>query len=397
MNRSKLTICSCVLAIFLIGVLPGAERGRASSTVPCGNWHFVPSPSPGAGFKKILNGVTSIAARDVWTVGYNYNRQALAQTLTEHWNGTKWNVIPSPNTGSKGDLLNGVASISGKDVWAVGSSDGNTTVQTLTEHWDGARWSIISSPNPGSSDNDLNGVATVSGNDVWAVGTYSNGGTNPPRTLIEHWNGTSWTIISSPNAGSKTSVLTGIVVLSADDIWAVGLAYQNGHSQSYQTLIEHWNGIKWSIVPSPNVKSSNDILMGVTAISATNVWAVGNYYKSDPRTARTLIEHWDGARWSVISSPNPGNGFNVLNGVAAVSASSIWAAGEDQNNNSNQTLIEHWDGTSWNGVPSPNPGPSSNYLNAITRVLGTSNAWAVGSYLNRQNTSYNTLTEFYCS
>jgi hypothetical protein len=59
----------------------------------------------------------------------------------------------------------------------------------------------------------------------------------------------------------------------------------------------------------------------------------------------TLIMHWNGTRWKVVSSPNPEETISIaLNGVAAVTRDNIWAVG---NANSSSTFIVHWNGKAW--------------------------------------------------
>src|SRR5205807_217402 len=132
--------------------------------------------------------------------------------------------------------LRAVAAVAANDVWAVGVYDNHINALTLIEHWDGSTWSIVPSPNPGVGDTELYGVAAVAANDVWAVGYYVNG-TSPYLTLIEHWNGSSWSIVPSPSPGSSVSELNAVAAVAANDIWAVGV-YDGGASS---TLIEHWN------------------------------------------------------------------------------------------------------------------------------------------------------------
>src|SRR5947209_554223 len=110
-------------------------------------------------------------------------------------------------------------------------------------------WSIVARPNQGSNSNSLSSVAAVSASNIWAVGAYftSNG---VPQTLIEQWNGTSWSIVASPNQGTRSNVLNGVAAGSASNIWTVG-DYINSSTGTDQTLIEHWNGTSWSIVTSP--------------------------------------------------------------------------------------------------------------------------------------------------
>jgi len=103
-------------------------------------------------------------------------------------------------------------------------------------------------------------------------------------------------------------------VVSANNVWAVG-SYENLYSQIHHALIEHWNGTKWSIVPSPKAPSYyyDTFLSAVTAISANNVWAVGDTCGipscggGSSQNYSPLIEHWDGTSWSVAYGPYTSN------------------------------------------------------------------------------------------
>src|SRR5438874_1811018 len=199
----------------------------------------------------------------------------------------KWSVVPSPNPNVVPSGLSGVAAVSASDAWAVGTSGSQMSHgQTLTEHWNGNQWSVVKSPSPASMNNELFGVAAVSATDVWAVGFISHNTANGPveQTLIEHWNGTSWSVVKSPNVGTSP-VLNGVAAVSATDAWAVG------NSGFNQTLIEHWNGTSWSVVKSPSPGSGDD-LRGVAAVSANDVWATG--YTFNGSSIQTLVEHWNG-------------------------------------------------------------------------------------------------------
>ena len=127
-----------------------------------------------------------------------------------------------------------------------------------------ASWSVQPSPNASSADG-LTGVAATSASSAWAVG-FSQSGTAPDRTLIEHWNGRAWAIQPSPDAGTGYSDLYGVAATSAANAWAVG-----------GTLIEHWNGRRWIVQPSPSVGVSANSLNSVAAVSASSAWAVGSY------------------------------------------------------------------------------------------------------------------------
>src|SRR5262249_52463420 len=162
---------------------------------------------------------------------------------------------------------------------------------------------------------------------------------NVERTLIEHWNGTNWTIVTSANNGADFNTLTKVAVVSSNDIWAGGY-YRNG-AVSY-TLIEHWNGSSWSIVRSASVGSNSNGLKSMAAVAANDIWAVGSY-EYDMSTTRTLIEHWNGSAWSIVPSPNAGTDRNELVAVAAGSGVA-WASGWSMNGSIEQTLALQWNG-----------------------------------------------------
>src|SRR5579859_2212802 len=181
-----------------------------------------------------------------------------------------------------------------------------------------------------------------------------------------------WTGVQPPNPGAFDNRLFGVAAVSRCDAWAVGNYFDDVMENFCQTLIEHWNGSSWRHVPSPDPggKSGNNTLLSVTAVSRTDAWAVGDYSTSG--TTQALIEHWDGTAWTQV--PGAQVSFaNVLDGVAAVSATDVWAVGEYFNNaDVGQTLIEHWDGATWTRVPSPNPGGSANgnFLSGAAAVSG---------------------------
>src|SRR5439155_1418407 len=147
---------------------------------------------------------------------------------------------------------------------------------------------------------DLSSVTCAAATDCWAVGQYYNSDADIEQTLIEHWDGTSWSSFSSPNGGSSDNYLFDVTCTSGSNCWAVGW-YETGNS-SVQTLIEHWNGTSWSIVPSPVGSMNSTYFEDVTCASTSNCWAVGY------TNTTTLTAHWDGNSWSIISSANNNNG-----------------------------------------------------------------------------------------
>jgi len=255
-----------------------------------------------------------------------------------------WGIVPSPNTGSsQNNMINAVSCTSASACTAVG---GGLDYQALIEQWNGRTWSIVPSPDEsGSQYVVLNGVSCTSASVCMAVGFY--GTTGPDQTLIEQWDGSTWSIVPSPDtSSSQLNHLSGVSCTSDSSCVAVG--YGNS-----QTLIEQWDGSTWSIVPSPDTSSSEgNFLYGVSCTSASDCMAVG-FYGSDP-TYQALIEQWNGSTWSIVPSPDEsGSQEDVLNGVSCTSASACTAVGDYNNAFPDQTLIEQWDGSTWSIVPSP--------------------------------------------
>jgi hypothetical protein len=299
-------------------------------------------------------------------------------TLTPTVCSPDWQIVPSPNQSTRGHELKSVAAVSSTDVWAVGfyAPESLFITQTLAEHWDGTQWSVVPIPNGGTGDNQLNSVAVVSSTDVWAVGFYNSQPRGPFQALVEHWDGTQWIVVPGPHPGNTYDFLSSVAVVSSTDIWAVGL--YNNESGVEQTLVEHWDGTSWSVVPSPNPGTIGNYLNSVGVVSSTDVWAVG-VYLDDPLIEQTLVEHWDGTSWSVVPSPNQGTNANLLRSVGVVSSTDVWAVGLYLDPpQPAQTLIEHWDGTSWNLTPSPN-GTGNNDLKSVG-VVSSTDVWAVGFY-----------------
>ncbi len=325
------------------------------------NWVPVTGDNSGpSGLGFSLTAVRAIGANDIWSVGEN------SHTLAEHWNGTSWSKAKTPNTGIGQNVLNGVSGSASTDVWEVGYYTFGVEKRTLIEHWNGASWSIVPSPNSGKVNNVLNGVVAISPTNVWAVGSADSNIVADQITLILHWDGTSWSIVPSPSPGTDgLNSLAGVAAAanSANDVWAVG--------STVQTLVEHWNGSTWSVVTSPNVPGTNNALNGVVALGANNVWAVG--YSG---SASTLTEHWNGSAWSIV--PSPDDGSDLLYAVSGTGASDIWAAGKFEGGFSSYfTLVEHWNGSSWSIVPSVNNG-TYNHLRGVAAV-SPGDAWAVGT------------------
>jgi hypothetical protein len=306
-------------------------------------WRTVPSPSPGGANGSYLEGVSVVSAADVWAVGNYYANAALTDvnTLVEHWDGTSWTTVASPSPKGYVDLA-AVSAVSASDAWAVGVQRTPRETTTLVEHWDGSQWSRVANPIPAGPE-QLFGVSAISATNAWAVGHYTDG-SQDYQALVEHWDGTSWSVVDSPSPGPGVVELRGVTAVTAHDAWAVG-SY-TGHTLSKtKTFVEHWDGTGWNKLPSPS-PSADSSLWGVSAESAKDAWAVGSFAYGSEGFTKTLVLHWDGTAWTKTSSPTPGGDGRLL-GVSAVSTSDAWGVGDTYDLSVRRTLTQRWDGTSW--------------------------------------------------
>ena len=375
----------------LAAVLVSGTLSQASAQTSI--FSIIPSPSPN-GRGNTLNAVTALSARDAWAVGFQNDTQLNgARTLTEHWDGANWTVVPSPNPGSTtscrgqntGNVLNAVAAVSPASVWAVGFSfDCSSDLKPMILHFNGSVWRVVPSPALLNNNAALNSIAVLAANNIYAAG-YQPAANGAVLTLIEHFDGHAWSVVPTPNANQTGNLLTAISANSPSDIWAVG--DQVAPNVPVRTLALHFDGAMWSVVPTPSPVSGSDldqnVLTSVRAMSADDVTAVGFTLDSLQQQQLTLVEHWDGNLWTVIQSPNVSTEAGALNTLTGVSGSpnNLYAAGFFANSataGQPQTLVEHFDGRRWSIIASPTRDLAQ-HLNGVFSLPNSTNVWTVGA------------------
>ena len=360
---------------------PAEPTSRTSATPSAGGWSVVPSALVGTDDNS-LGAVAASSPRDVWAVGNfvpdtgDSNHDATL-TLANHFDGTSWSAVPTPNAGPNFNTLFGVAAAEGR-AWAVGVRlDDAERDRALIESWDGARWTIVDSPQPGSERDMLFAASARSASDVWAVGDQE-GADGRFETLVEHFDGGRWSVVPSADPGSTGNHLYGVTAVAPDDVWAVG--QQLGASGPDQALIEHWDGHRWSVVPSPRHGSASGMLFSVAAGEA-GIWAVG---QTDDAVAgsRPLVERLRNGRGTDVDVPaSAGSIFTSLWSVT-VADDAVWAVGsfEDLASETDFPLLLRAGEGGAKVVDGPNPsgGADSDILAAVTTAGDT--VWAVGLF-----------------
>jgi hypothetical protein len=364
-------------AVMLLALAAAVLQGTSAHAQAVAPSIFQVVPTPNENTNSDLLAASASAPNDIWAVGQS----------TIHFDGTTWTAFQAPLiNGENTAFLQGVIDISPTLAWAVGNenNNGQSLFQQVIEQWDGKEWSVFPNPKfPPNSEATLFAMASTSADDIWAVGNFILIDKNLDFNLFEHWDGTTWTVTAvRVTAGFES--LSGASTDATNDAWAVGF-----QGLAPQILAKHWDGTNWKTVATPHVAGNNSRLNAVLALAPNDAWAVGFSTPPKPVNAPTLtlILHWDGASWKVVPSPNvgPNSQFqsNALHGLTANSANDIWAFGSylvSDGSGQQKTLLLHWDGSSWKIAPSPNPTKGDFLADSLISGVAPSpgNVWIFG-------------------
>jgi hypothetical protein len=380
-TRRSWRVAACAL-VAGIGII-----ASAGGSVAANGWSVAASPGPLLKNPE-LSGVSCTSATSCTGVGWFVDSSGVEHTLVVRGSGSSWTSVASPSPPLAGGALVGVSCTSASSCFAVGSQPlSGVSYTTLVERWDGTRWTIVPSPNPPGVGVPytwaaLHGSWCASSTSCLAVGFYEIGGI--ARTLTERWDGTTWTIVSSPNPPGTNlpgirNELSSLSCLSATNCYAVGFT----QTSVSRTLVEHWNGTTWAIISSPNIANANvSTLSGVSCPSVQNCFAVGTYSVVNGRS-HTLVEHWNGFTWAIVPSRTPvGALVSGLSSVSCMSPTSCVAVGSfSTSTNVQQTLVQQGDASSWSAVPSATPSLATASWLSGTSCLKSAPCVAVGSFI----------------
>ena len=357
---------------------PKEPLSDTTSTASAGGWTTQKTQLLGMNDNS-LGAIAGTSPSDVWAFG-NYLPDAAASnqdatlSFAEHYNGTVWKVVRTPNTGVNFNSFYGGTASQGK-AWAVGTYlNAQYQNRALVEAWNGKTWSLDSVPQPGSERDQLFAASATSPSDVWAVGN-SEGSDGKFETLAEHWNGSAWSVVPTADPGSTGNHLYAVDAVSADNVWAAG---QQLSSHPDQGLVEHWDGHSWSVVPLPSSVGASVLLQGIAATADGQAYVVG---ESDSTSGgRPYVAYYSNGSWQPVSLPSTvGSVWTTLWGVT-VSGDTAWAAGSyvDPTTDNNVALALSGRGVNWAVAVVAEPGSGSNIIGGVTTVDGQ--LWAAGTY-----------------
>jgi hypothetical protein len=312
-----------------------------------------------------LTGTAAISNSSAWAVGYAGNSFA-PRVLMLHWNGTAWSRVTSPGVLTAPGELSAITAVTAKSAWAVGYTAGIGTGKkhSLLLHWNGTTWSQVTSPAP-VAGGSLAGI-TATARSGWAVG-YVNTTPNAPSCcagtpLVFRWNGSQWSRLTTKLGNG--SGLSAVAITAAGTAWAIG-----SPTAMITGALAKWNGSTWSWVTDP-VAGPYHPLNGIAAGPGGTAFIVGT---DNNRPGPPVSARWNGKTWKQVTVGAPNS--SGLNAVAFAPGGSAWAAGAASPGSSTQTLIMRWNGEAWTRASSPATGEELNGLAFSASNYG----WAVGT------------------
>ena len=353
-----LNAVSCASTTSCTGVGNFAAKSTKAGGALAEQWDgttWVVEPTPGSTLD-FLYAVACTTPSICTAVG----QSGFSDPIAERWDGASWTAQtpPSANGALQTDLV-GISCPTQNACFATGSAhytQGNGSNLTVAEGWNGDRWAIQTSFNPlGATAFALAGVSCASARACMAVGYYYDAA-GTKLTLAEEWDGSVWTIRSTPTPTRSTDATFGAVsCTSAQDCIAVGSYADSAGVQS--VLAEHWNGRVWSVQPSAGPATAAAAVFNSVSCTTRIACTAAGGYVDGAGTVVTLVERWNGTNWETQPTPNPSGAIYVaFNGVACRDASSCTAVGLLVDANFNYlTFAEHWNGTTWEIQPTPNP------------------------------------------
>ena len=290
-SLSELKAISCPTTSWCMTVAK-AENSAWQLKESGGSWSATAKapPTPAGATEVKLNDVSCSSDSACTVVGRYYNGGY--KPYVARWNGSAWTqqTAPSPSEGNASEAMLSVSCPSASFCMAVGRAAN----KPFAERWDGSAWATQSAPNPeGATEATLEGISCASASACMAVGNHKGSGSR--KTLAQRWNGSTWSVIASPTPSEKQGRLRSISCLSASSCIAVGVLTPTSFlTPGETTLAESWNGTEWTVQSTPNAEGN--LYSSFAAVSCTSpvaCTAVGaTRPSSEPTNKVTLAARW---------------------------------------------------------------------------------------------------------
>src|SRR5215469_10415523 len=360
-HRARILLVS-VIAVAAIGSQSAATAAIATSRSAPPAWHTVRGAKLAP--NNVLNGVAAVSKQLAWAVGmagFSSDGKAPGRPVIERWNARSWSNVRLPSTWPGG--LGFVAASSARDAWALGQDSSGTRDHLL--HWTGTRWHEVAFPGPSGTLTGNLGLTAAATHTAWLIATAVR------SAQIFGWNGSRWRSESYPCRAFACN-LYAISARTASDAWAVG-NYDTGTGTG-ASLALHWTGRRWHPTAVPAIKFG--YLTGVFAVSRTDAWAVGNVFN----TGRMLLFHWNGTAWHQVRTPSGLTApmLGELTGITGDSAGHLWIYDFGPQTGLEASYL-HYDGHRWSLLQGPVINDQIGVtVRDVAVIPGTTTAWSVG-------------------
>ncbi len=358
----------------------GADR---TFTTPV-SWNIQSTPNASGAEHSILNDMScEPASTSICTaVGKQTASGGASSPYAQYWNGTSWtNQSTAVPTGATGSELQADHCLSKASCVAAGSYTTTSGTFSLVEAWNGISWSIQTTPNPtGATETRLKGISCKEITACMAVGYRGSSSSSQPVAIFGKSG--SWSLQTVPLPTSAVGAeLTGVECTSTTSCRAVGRYYPTTSSTTYWAMVSTWNGSTWSseAVPKPAESPKRSTLLDISCASGTDCTAVGGYTNSSGIQV-SYVERWNGTAWSWQESPNPTESVNTpLQNVSCVGNSPCVVVGDWLDSAGVwRPVAQSWTGTKW--VIESVEVPLGQTFGVLDGVACRSRCLAVGHY-----------------
>jgi len=276
----------------------------------------------------------------------------------ERTGSTTWKKVALPE---RGGTVNVAQATSPSNVWAAYHTAGGTHI----DRWNGRKWTTVKSF-PGQ----VTALSVLSSNDVWVFGGLTNKTTKLPQGVF-HFDGHSWTQVTAAFQGGSA--------VNDRNVWA-----------DTGTTIAHFDGRKWTQVNVAGLfpaktpgEYTSPVLTGIIALTANNVYAIGDG-PLGPHIGNGVILHYNGHAWSRVGA----GGFISSAGQQAAQdgTGGLWISA--QNPEGPNRLFHYAAGkVTLLFLPGSTGLPTAS--NSVARIPGTAEAITGGTAFNATNSAAN--------
>ena len=370
-RRIRLRSVTPVITLLLCAVLPSTLAVASARSAPLDRWRVVKIIGAPTDFTYPAH-FAATGPVDAWSWWTSCCRGSSVSAFLEHWNGTKWSMMKTPEA-AQGIL--GLGASSRRDVWifAMHTTARGTTNQAVI--WNGRSWRVRKIPSwvlrlARPSGLDQVAPAVFGRSDVWVFGSGAYGA---------HYNGRNW-------VKQKLAVFAGEVsAVSARDIWVLG--YMPNHSLRPSELLTHWDGTAWHTLSIPKPAhvppQSFEYVSDLTATGPRNVWLARDILVGSNGAVTLNLMHWNGKRWHGVRFHYP---TSFVDEIAQDGHGGLWLS----SNGAAPGYHWYFDHLLRSGRWTRQVGPAT----ATTRILqnssltwipGTESMWATGSLIPLHN------------